>query len=276
VNIDGIAATKGDVLVRSATAWGAVPGTTIAHTRSFPTSGTASSASRTARATTLRFIRSGSPLFDSEGFSDPNLNGIECGGFWIDKYQACMHDATNVSRGSSTVNDPGTHGAASKPGVVIWTDINWTNAKIAIENRGGSGNKKTGTCAAFGAGSTTQFYVAAITDLIGAGSGSRRAVSPTSAVSSRPAATRPRTQTPRNSSRSTRHSGKHHGQRHLRDRAALYPWPVRVVQPGGMGDEATSTSTASATRKATRTGVRTPPTRGTRSTRAAGPGAPWI
>jgi len=28
-------------------------------------------------------------------------------------------------------------------------------------------NKKTGTCAAFGAGSTTQFYVAAITDLIG-------------------------------------------------------------------------------------------------------------
>jgi len=35
------------------------------------------------------------------------------------------------------------------------------------KNRGGSGNKKTGTCAAFGAGSTTQFYVAAITDLIG-------------------------------------------------------------------------------------------------------------
>ena len=78
-----------------------------------------------------------------------------------------MHDATNVSRGSSTVNDPGTHGAASKPGVVIWTDINWTNAKIAIENRGGSGNKKTGICAAFGAGSPSKFYVAAITDLIG-------------------------------------------------------------------------------------------------------------
>jgi len=48
-----------------------------------------------------------------------------------------------------------------------WTDINWTNAKIAIENRGGAENKKTGPCAAFGAGSTTQFYVAEITDLIG-------------------------------------------------------------------------------------------------------------
>jgi hypothetical protein len=53
------------------------------------------------------------------------------------------------------------------PGVVIWTDINWTNAKIAIENRGGAENKKTGTCAAFGAGSPSKFYVAAITDLIG-------------------------------------------------------------------------------------------------------------
>ena len=82
------------------------------------------------------------PPFDSEGFTDPNLNGIECGGFWIDKYQACMFDATNVSRGSSTVNDPGTHGAASMPGVVIWTDINWTNAKIAIENRGGARTRK--------------------------------------------------------------------------------------------------------------------------------------
>jgi hypothetical protein len=107
------------------------------------------------------------PRFISEGFPDPNLNGIECGGFWIDKYQACMHDATAVSRGSTPANAPGAHGAASMPGVVIWTNINWTNAKIAIENRGGSGNKKTGTCAAFGAGSTTQFYVAAITDLIG-------------------------------------------------------------------------------------------------------------
>ena len=78
-----------------------------------------------------------------------------------------MFDATNVSRGSSTVNDPGTHGAASKPGVVIWTDINWTNAKIAIENRGGAANKATGTCAPYSGGSTTQFYVENAGHLIG-------------------------------------------------------------------------------------------------------------
>jgi len=38
---------------------------------------------------------------------------------------------------------------------------------LRSKNRGGSGNKKTGTCAAFGAGSPSKFYVAAITDLIG-------------------------------------------------------------------------------------------------------------
>ena len=107
------------------------------------------------------------PPFDSEGFPDPNLNEIECGGFWIDKYQACMFDATNVSRGSSGTNSPGTHGAASKPGVVIWTDINWTNAKIAIENRGGAANKATGACAPYSGGSTTQFYVEHAGHLIG-------------------------------------------------------------------------------------------------------------
>jgi len=49
-----------------------------------------------------------------------------------------MHDATNVSRGTSTVNDPGTHGAASMPGVVVWTDINWSNAmKASREPRRG-------------------------------------------------------------------------------------------------------------------------------------------
>jgi hypothetical protein len=116
---------------------------------------------------TLEIHQAYIPFFRTAGFSQANLNGLLCGGFWIDKYQACQPDASNVSRGSTSPNSPGNVGAASMPGVVIWTDINWTNAKIAIENRGGSGNKKTGTCAAFGAGSTTQFYVAAITDLIG-------------------------------------------------------------------------------------------------------------
>ena len=167
VNFPDIPASHGDILVRSATAWGAVAGTTIGAHPLVPDLRNRILRIKDSANNDLEIHQVWIPLFYSEGFPDPNLNKIGCGGFWIDKYQACMHDATNVSRGSSTVNDPGTHGAASKPGVVIWTDINWTNAKIAIENRGGSGNKKTGTCAAFGAGSTTQFYVAAITDLIG-------------------------------------------------------------------------------------------------------------
>lgn len=167
VNIDGIAATKGDVLVRSATAWGAVPGTTIGAHPLVPDLRNRILRIKDSAGNDLEIHQVWIPPFDSEGFPDPNLNEIECGGFWIDKYQACMHDASNVSRGSSGTNSPGTHGAASKPGVVIWTDINWNNSKIAIENRGGAENKKTGTCAAFGAGSPSKFYVAAITDLIG-------------------------------------------------------------------------------------------------------------
>ena len=167
VNFPDIPASHGDILVRSANAWGAVPGTTIGAHPLVPDLRNRILRIKDSSGNDLEIHQVWIPPFDSEGFPDPNLNEIECGGFWIDKYQACMFDATNVSRGSSTVNDPGTHGAASMPGVVIWTDINWTNAKIAIENRGGSGNKKTGTCAAFGAGSPSKFYVAAITDLIG-------------------------------------------------------------------------------------------------------------
>jgi len=165
INFADIPANPGDILVRSLTGWGAesnVPAHPVVPDLRNRILRILDGAGKE-----LEIHQVWIPKFESAGFTQANLNGIECGGFWIDKYQACMFDATNVSRGSSTVNDPGTHGAASMPGVVIWTDINWTNAKIAIENRGGSGNKKMGTCAAFGAGSPSKFYVAAITDLIG-------------------------------------------------------------------------------------------------------------
>jgi hypothetical protein len=107
------------------------------------------------------------PLFYGAGLPDTNLNGVLFGGFWMDKYLACQPDASNVSRGSVSPNDPETNGAASKPHVVPWTEINWYNAKLAIENRGGVENKKTGTCAAFGAGSPSKFYVESTSHLIG-------------------------------------------------------------------------------------------------------------
>lgn len=107
------------------------------------------------------------PKFLSEGFSQANLNGLLCGGFWIDKYQSCQPDASNVSRGSTSPNSPGNVGAACRPGVVVWTDIDWYHAKTAIENRGGAANRATGTCAVYGGGSTSEFYTADAAHLIG-------------------------------------------------------------------------------------------------------------
>jgi len=107
------------------------------------------------------------PLFSGDGLPDVNLNGVLFGDIWFDKYFACQPDASNVSRGSVSPNAPGTNGAASKPHVVPWTDINWTNAKIAIENRGGAANRKSGTCTAMAEASASKFYVEDVTDLIG-------------------------------------------------------------------------------------------------------------
>lgn len=107
------------------------------------------------------------PLFKSRYWSQENLNNLDCGGFWIDKYQACMFDATGSSRGSVSANNPGLNGAACKPHVVPWTNTDWSNARTAVENRGGAANKATGTCAPYSGGSTTQFYVEHASHLIG-------------------------------------------------------------------------------------------------------------
>ncbi|HKM25208.1 MAG TPA: hypothetical protein VJY40_06175, partial [Corynebacterium sp.] len=107
------------------------------------------------------------PLFYGDGLPDANLNGVLYGGFWIDKYLACQPDASNVSRGSVSSNNPGANGAASKPHVVPWTDINWYNAKLAIENRGGAANRKSGTCTPLAEASASKFYVEDVSHLIG-------------------------------------------------------------------------------------------------------------
>ena len=85
------------------------------------------------------------PFFRSAGFTQPNLNDLILGGFWIDKFQACMPLATATSRGGLTPNSPGAGvGAASKPHVVPWTDVSWNTARAALENRGGAANKSAG------------------------------------------------------------------------------------------------------------------------------------
>lgn len=75
------------------------------------------------------------PKFKTAGLPQPELNGLEMGGFWVDKYQCSQPDATSKSRGSTSSNSPGVTAAVSQAGVVPWTDINWNNAKLACENR---------------------------------------------------------------------------------------------------------------------------------------------
>lgn len=164
INFADIPANPGDILVRSLTGWGAesnVPAHPVV-----PSMRNRILRIKDAAGNDLEIHQVWVPKFESAGFTQENLNGILCGGFWMDKYQACMHDASNVSRGSVSVNDPGLNGAASMPGVVVWTDINWSNAMKAIENREGVANKATGTCTASGT-SKTKFYVENISHLIG-------------------------------------------------------------------------------------------------------------
>ncbi|MFA7664306.1 MAG: hypothetical protein WCY33_05895, partial [Clostridia bacterium] len=114
------------------------------------------------------------PFFRSEGFSQANLNGILCGGFWIDKFAACQPLASNVSRGGLTSNSPGVGvGAACKPHVVPWTDISWPVAKAAIESRNGAANQSNGgtpsacTILATPANAKAEFLVASTDHLVG-------------------------------------------------------------------------------------------------------------
>ena len=119
---------------------------------------------------TLEIHQAYIPFFRSAGFSQENLNGILCGGFWLDRFQACQPAASNVSRGGLTPNSPGAGvGAACKPHVVPWTDISWTTAKTAIENRGGSANRQSGTCAVFGSATNAkaEFLAASADHLVG-------------------------------------------------------------------------------------------------------------
>ena len=72
-------------------------------------------------------------------------NDLHLGGFWFDKYQCSHKDATDSSRGIGTgpTVSPGstTDVAVSQHRKVVWTDIDWYNAKTAIENRYTDGRK---------------------------------------------------------------------------------------------------------------------------------------
>ncbi|PZM64867.1 SUMF1/EgtB/PvdO family nonheme iron enzyme [Paenibacillus dendritiformis] len=75
------------------------------------------------------------PKFKTAGLPQPELNGLEMGGFWVDKYQCSHPNATSTTNGTSAPNAPESDVAVSQAAVVPWTGINWNNAKIACENR---------------------------------------------------------------------------------------------------------------------------------------------
>lgn len=91
------------------------------------------------------------PKFTTSGMPQAGLDGLDMGGFWMDKYEASQPDASASSVGSTSTNSPGTTAAVSQAGVVAWHTINWDNAKTACENRG----QKKGPYNPSGAGTTT-------------------------------------------------------------------------------------------------------------------------
>ena len=76
------------------------------------------------------------PKFTTSGMPQAGLDGLEMGGFWMDKYEASQPDASASSVGSTSTNSPGTTAAVSQQGVVAWHTINWANAKTSCQNRG--------------------------------------------------------------------------------------------------------------------------------------------
>ena len=179
--VEGLTAEKGDLIIGQAGAWAKLPaGDPWAEIHPNPTVAGGLAWRPTVpdllnrvvyetdgAGNTLEIHQVYLPMFVTRGLPDVNLNGILCGDIWFDKYLACQHDASNTSRGSVSSNAPGMNGAASKPHVVPWIDINWSNAREAIENRGGENNRRAGTCAALATASASAFYVTNIADLIG-------------------------------------------------------------------------------------------------------------
>jgi hypothetical protein len=75
------------------------------------------------------------PKFKTSGWPQSALNDLEVGPFWIDVYENSQPDASSTSRGTTTLDTPGTVAAVSQPGVKAWTEISWTSARIAASNR---------------------------------------------------------------------------------------------------------------------------------------------
>lgn len=75
-------------------------------------------------------------VFENGAYPKRDLN---LGGFFIDKYQCSHKKATAFSRGigdgANITSDDTTNIPVSLPGKVVWTQIDWTNAKQACANR---------------------------------------------------------------------------------------------------------------------------------------------
>lgn len=77
------------------------------------------------------------------------LDGVEFGGFWVDKYQCSQPNATINNPYPDVTKDaaPSIHAARSQQGVPVWDFIQHDEAVLACENRGGivTGTADSGT-----------------------------------------------------------------------------------------------------------------------------------
>jgi hypothetical protein len=75
-------------------------------------------------------------IFENGAYPKKDMN---LGGFFIDKYSCSHKKATAFTRGigdgASITSDDTTNIPVSLPGKVVWTQIDWTNAKQACANR---------------------------------------------------------------------------------------------------------------------------------------------
>jgi len=66
------------------------------------------------------------------------LDGVDFGGFWVDKYTCSQPNATPTNPYPDVAQNaaPGIHAARSQQGVPVWDYITFDEAKLACQNRG--------------------------------------------------------------------------------------------------------------------------------------------
>jgi len=177
VNIDGICANEGRTSSSGAlTAWGPCPAPRSAHTRSSPTSATASP-HQGRRGQRPRDSSGLDPAVRLEGFCRIRPERDRVRGFWIDKYQACITTRSTSSAATSnkSTNPQSTQTRPTRAHAGVSSGPTyWTNGQDRDREPRRVANKATGTCRRLGRSSDEVLCGGPPRTCSGAESGSRR------------------------------------------------------------------------------------------------------